>query len=211
MDTDRVFIGYDHDNIEVLKYKNKDGILVDLLNADNKNNGFLDKIPFSTITNLYEEAGIRKFKKHMLKSLIKALYIYDRDTQIDINDIYIGKLVRVSEIIFKRELIPASVSSFGNGTHINHDPINEYDFKFQTVNDNMLLFKSGNGFLDLVTGKVYLGASQINCRNKNSMNELYISDKGEDLIPANTIFTEVKDRYVTKKLMLERFNAQKRK
>lgn len=196
MDTDRVFIGYDHDNKEVLKYKNKEGILVDLLNADNKNNGFSDKMPFSTITDLYEQAGTRKFRKHMLKSAIKALYILDRDTQFDINDIYIGKLLRVSNVTFKREKI----------NEIIYDLI--YNYEFQPINNNMLVYKRDNGFMDLATGKIYLGTSY---SNKDSMNKLYISDKSEDLIPINSIFTEVKDRYVTKKLMLEKFNAQKRK
>ena len=132
MNTEKVFITYDKGGNELLVYKNNNGQYIDLLLKNRIYTSISPLIPFSTVQRLYEEAKIKKARKRLLKSSIKSLYNIDRNVMLDINDIYIGKVCRVSGITVVKEIHPARRIITQGGISHFIEPKNKYNFSLQT-------------------------------------------------------------------------------
>lgn len=201
MNTERVFITYDSNGNEILVYKKNDNNYINLLSNEkiNLNNDKTLIIPFSTIKN----------KKYALKLMVKKYYNKDRETLLELNKIYIGKLCRVSGIksITQTEILDSHYLWGGNREYFMR-PAKKYDFDQQVVNDSVLLYKEGKYFIDINDPKIYIGKSSLDYYDKyKTLNSQYIDDSNDGLIPFNKLVTnKMGSGYMTKKLVLEKYN-----
>ena len=204
MNTEKVFITYNENGNEILIYKKDKNNYIDLLNVG-KNYTNIDTtllIPFSTI----------KDKKHVLKFMLKKYYNASREELLDLNNIYIGKLSRISGVKneIQTEILDSHYLIGGNREYFMRPAI-KYEFEKQVINDNILLYKLDKYFVDVINVEVYPGKSSLNVYDKyKMMNVLFIPDSNEELIPFNNVIDNKNNGYMTRKLILEKYNKVKK-
>ncbi|MBQ7140395.1 MAG: hypothetical protein IJO32_02705 [Bacilli bacterium] len=189
----------------MLIYKKNNNDYINLLTNEKicSNIDYSSLIPFTTIKN----------KNHILKYMIKKYYSKDRDTLLELNKIYVGKLCRVSGINSetKIEVLDSHYFLGGNREYFMRPAI-KYDFNYQVIKDKVLLYKERQYFIDINNPKIYIGKTNLDFCNKYTTNSLCIDDSNDELIPFNKLINNNKmnNGYMTKKLVLEKYNKKYR-